>query len=48
MNNPEKEETEGGESSPVGIILLHDQVEVPSHTVFDPFCIPYQLVQVPA
>ena len=46
--NLDEEYPEGGAGSPGGIDSLQDQVEVPYHTCFDPFCIPDPLLKVPA
>ena len=48
MNNLDEEYSEGGTVSPGGTDSLWDQVEAPSHTCFDPFCISDPLLQVPA
>ena len=48
MHNLEEEYPEGGAGSPGGTASLRDHGEVPSHTGFDPFCIPDPLIKVPA
>ena len=48
MHNLDEEDPERGVGSPGSIASLHDQGEAPSHTGFDPFCIPDPLIQVPA
>ena len=48
MHNLDEEEPEGGAGSLGVTNSLRDQGEAPSHTCFDPFCIPDPLLQVPA
>ena len=46
VHNLDEEDTEGGAGSPGGTDSLRDQVEAPSQTCFDPFCIPDPLLRV--
>ena len=48
VRNLGKEDPEEGAGSPGGTDSLRYQVEAPSNTCFDPFCIPDPLLQVSA